>query len=147
VAEGTVAGLGNGMAGTGGKAEPMLRIWLGFAAFSGFLAVAAGAMAGHGLAGEATMRVGTGARYAMYHALALLVLAALAKGSGGKPPVLLVVSGWCFIAGSALFSGSLYLVALTEESRLLWATPVGGTTLLVGWAVLVAHAIAGPGRA
>jgi len=117
-----------------------LWIWLLAAALNGLLAVAAGAAASHLFAGDphrfALMT--TGAQYAMYHALALLALAALAERAKGG--AFLAAAAWLFIAGTVLFSGSLYLLALTEIHALVWVTPCGGIAFMLGWASLAIHA-------
>lgn len=116
-----------------------MKIWLVAGAISGFLAVALGAFAAHGL----QSRVGpaeiaafeTGARYQMYHALALLGVAWLVTQGGG---VSATVAGWAFIIGTILFSGSLYYLGLTGSRALVMVTPVGGLAFLAGWAALAA---------
>ena len=96
-----------------------------------FLDVALGAFAAHGLKAKLTPEMltifETGVRYQAYHALALLLLAAL-RGPDK--------AGWCFVGGIALFSGSLYLLALTGERRLGMVTPLGGLLFLAGWGIL-----------
>ena len=75
----------------------------------------------------------TGARYHMYHALALFVAAwAFTRWPGG--PV--IAAGWLFVAGTVLFSGSLYLLALTGQRWLGAITPLGGLAFIAGWAAL-----------
>jgi uncharacterized membrane protein YgdD (TMEM256/DUF423 family) len=112
--------------------------WLLIAAINGFLAVAAGAFAAHGLQGKldahglATFE--TGARYHMYHALAI-GLAALASRNAAAAGTANVASAF-FLAGIVLFSGSLYLLALTGTRALGFVTPFGGLAFLVGWATL-----------
>ena len=107
------------------------------AAFA-FLAVALGAFGAHGLEGRvppadlATFE--TGARYQMYHALALLVLAA---GPPGMPRRWIRVSTWAFSLGILLFSGSLYLLVLSGVRGLGAVTPFGGVSFLVGWVALI----------
>lgn len=97
------------------------------------LAVAAGAFAAHGLRDRLEPRAleifETGARYHMYHALAM-VLAGLvaARGVGGA-----TTAGWLFQAGIAIFSGSLYALALTDVKVLGAITPLGGVAFLAGW--------------
>ncbi len=114
------------------------RLLLGFAALSGFVATAMGAFAAHALRGrlsaEAMGWLETGVRYQMYHALALL-LVAVAIGRFGDARWL-VIGGWFFVAGIVLFSGSLYLMALTGWRGIAWATPFGGLALLAGWLLL-----------
>jgi uncharacterized membrane protein YgdD (TMEM256/DUF423 family) len=117
-----------------------LRIWLLAAAINGLFAVAAGAAASHLFAGDAH-RLGlmtTGAQYGMYHALALLALAALAERATGG--AFLAAAAWLFIAGTVLFSGSLYLLALTEIRAIAWMTPCGGIAFMLGWVALAISA-------
>jgi uncharacterized membrane protein YgdD (TMEM256/DUF423 family) len=118
-----------------------ISIWLLASAINGLLAVAAGAAASHLFAGDAhrLALMSTGAQYAMYHALALLALAALAdRAKGGA--VFLAAAAWLFIAGTVLFSGSLYLLALTGIHALVWVTPFGGIAFMLGWLSLALHA-------
>lgn len=103
------------------------------ALFAG-LAVAAGAFGAHALKGRLSPEdlaiFETAARYQMYHALALLALAGVADR---WPGALLVWAGWLFIAGIALFSGSLYALALSGIRLLGAVTPLGGLCFLAGW--------------
>lgn len=80
----------------------------------------------------------TGAEYQMYHALALVVVDLAARG--GRPR-LLDVAGWSFLLGIVLFSGSLYVLTLTGQTRWGAVTPFGGLLFLVGWIVLACAAI------
>jgi uncharacterized membrane protein YgdD (TMEM256/DUF423 family) len=119
-----------------------MRIWLFIAAINGALAVAFGAFAAHGLAGRLdTQALGifeTGARYHMYHALAI-GLAALAMQSAAA-----YAAKWSailFLSGIVLFSGSLYLLALTEMSAFAFVTPFGGVSFLAGWVLLAIAAV------
>jgi uncharacterized membrane protein YgdD (TMEM256/DUF423 family) len=116
----------------------MVRFWVLAAAIDGFLAVAAGALGTHALAADPTRAawMSIGAQYAMFHALAVLALAALAGPASGR---LLGAAVWCFIAGSLLFSGSLCLLALGGPHPLVWVMPFGGLTFLIGWAALAAY--------
>jgi uncharacterized membrane protein YgdD (TMEM256/DUF423 family) len=115
----------------------MIRVWLGAAAAGGFLSVAAGAVAAHLASGEphAAELLRTGALYGMVHAAALVAVAALA-GRGERVGLLLAIAGWSFISGIALFSFSLFALALTGRTWLALFTPFGGTALLIGWAGL-----------
>ena len=119
--------------------------WLAAAGLSGLIAVAVGAFAAHGLAGRLdTASLGwieTGARYQMYHALALLAVALLAREPDGRARSL-AVAGGSFAVGTLLFCGSLYLLALTGFRPFAWLTPLGGLTFLVGWAALAWHGFA-----
>lgn len=118
-----------------------MKLWLTIGALSGFLSVALGAFAAHGLqtrAGPAELAVfETGARYQMYHALALLAVAWVAAQGGGTTTT---VAGWAFVAGTILFSGSLYYLGLTGSRALVMVTPIGGVAFLAGW---IALAVAG----
>ena len=80
----------------------------------------------------------TGVRYQMYHVFALLIAAA-AIGHAG-PARLLLVSGYSFIAGILIFSGSLYALALTGTTAFGAITPIGGLGFLIGWACLAVYA-------
>lgn len=82
----------------------------------------------------------TGVRYHMYHVFALLIVAA-AIGQMGSAR-LLVTAGWSFVAGIILFSGSLYVLALSGVGILGAITPIGGLLFLIGWASLAIYAIA-----
>jgi uncharacterized membrane protein YgdD (TMEM256/DUF423 family) len=116
----------------------MPKLWLILAGVNGFLAVAAGAFAAHGLqkrmSAEAVGIFETAARYQMYHALALLAVGWLARTAPG-PAV--AVAGWAFTLGIVLFSGSLYALCVTGLRKLGMITPIGGTAFLVGWLALV----------
>ena len=82
----------------------------------------------------------TAVRYQLYHAMGMLVIAAL---SAGAP------SGWhraaagLFVVGVALFSGSLYAMTFAGDAwrKLGMVTPLGGLALIVGW-ILLAVAVA-----
>jgi uncharacterized membrane protein YgdD (TMEM256/DUF423 family) len=105
---------------------------------SALLSVAAGAFGAHALKARlepAMLQVfETGARYQMYHALALLAVGALwGRWQGGG----LAVAGWSFVAGTVLFSGSLYALALSGQRWLGALTPLGGVAFLLGWAAVV----------
>jgi uncharacterized membrane protein YgdD (TMEM256/DUF423 family) len=114
------------------------------AAVLGFLGVAFGAFGAHGLRGRlspdmlAVFEIGV--RYQMYHVFALLaVTAAIAYFGRAR---LLVIAGWSFIAGTLIFCGSLYALALTGTGMFGAITPIGGLGLLLGWACLAFFAAA-----
>jgi len=111
-------------------------------AISGGLAVVAGAFGAHAL--RARLEPGmllvfeTGARYQMYHALALFAAAWLAdRGAAAHA----AWAGGLFIAGTILFSGSLYLLALTGVRGFGAITPFGGVAFIAGWATLALGAL------
>jgi uncharacterized membrane protein YgdD (TMEM256/DUF423 family) len=115
--------------------------WLVAGAANGFVAVAMGAFAAHGLKAvldpAALAWVETGSRYQMTHALALLAVALLIRDGKEASRRLLQAAGMGFLLGSILFAGSLYLLALTGLTAMAWLTPVGGVLLLIGWVALV----------
>ncbi len=75
----------------------------------------------------------TGNRQHMLHVVALLAVAwASTRWPGGAT----TAAGWLFVAGTILFSGSLYLLAITGQRWLGAVTPFGGVALLLGWLVL-----------
>jgi uncharacterized membrane protein YgdD (TMEM256/DUF423 family) len=108
--------------------------WVILGTISGFIAVAMGAFAAHGLSGTLEPRAlevfKTGAQYQMYHALALVSLAHVTA----KNPTQALIPGWSFVVGTVLFSGSLYLLAVTGAAWLGGITPFGGLSFMVGWA-------------
>ena len=116
----------------------MDRRFFGLGAGSAFLSVAAGAFGAHALrarlAPELLAVFETAARYQMYHALGLI---AVAWAVTRWPGALAHLAGWLFVAGTLLFSGSLYLLALTGVRWLGAVTPLGGVAFLAGWACLV----------
>lgn len=120
----------------------MDRTFLLTAAVAGFLAVGLGAFGAHGLRGRLSPDMlavfETGVRYHMYHALALMLTAAVIGQLGQAR--LLVLAGWLFTAGIVLFSGSLYALALTGVTTLGAVTPIGGLAFLAGWACLALFA-------
>ncbi|NJL62003.1 MAG: DUF423 domain-containing protein [Methylacidiphilales bacterium] len=131
----------------------MKQIFLSIAAILGGLSVAAGAFASHSLRGQISDRIidsgyhqraleifEVGTRYQMYHALALLAVAILLKNQP-SPSKSLIVSGWLFIIGILLFSGSLYALSLTTIAGLGLITPIGGVALICGWGALAISAM------
>lgn len=104
---------------------------------SAFIAVAAGAFGAHALRARLAPDLLTvfesGTRYQMYHALALFIVAIAAVRWPGAP---VRAAGWLFVAGTVLFSGSLYALALTGTRWLGAITPLGGLCFLAGWASL-----------
>ena len=122
----------------------MTRIFLSIAAILGATSVAFGAFAAHALREKLTERATemfeTGARYQMYHALALLLVALLLSRAEAAQSSL-VAAGYAFIVGVALFSGSLYALSLTGVKWLGAITPLGGVAFIVGWGCLFVAAL------
>ncbi|MGM0569357.1 DUF423 domain-containing protein [Marinobacter sp.] len=108
----------------------------------------AGAFGAHGLRGMVSERglevFQTAVTYQMYHAIALVLVALLA--ATGLSRRLLGVAAGFFLAGTLLFSGSLYLLVLTEIRWVGPVTPLGGVCFMVGWAMVVAAAMRRPVR-
>lgn len=125
----------------------MQRFYLVCAALLGFAAVALGAFAAHGLKGrlapEALAVLQTGVNYQMCHALALLAVVALLQRQWQQ---LLLWAGGFFLIGTLLFSGSLYLLVLSEW-RVGLVTPLGGLCFLLGWLLLAVSALKRPNPA
>lgn len=93
------------------------------AGLSGALAVGAGAFGAHGASGQAAEWLKTGGQYQLIHAVAALVALRLEARC----------AAWCFVAGGAVFAGTLYLMALGLPRWLGAVTPIGGVLLIVGW--------------
>ena len=112
----------------------MDRLFYLCAGIAGFLGVALGAFAAHGLKArlepEMLAVFETGVRYHLYHAFALF---AAAWGYARWPGRSFAAAGWLFVAGIVIFSGSLYLLAVTGERWLGAVTPLGGVAFLAGW--------------
>lgn len=113
------------------------RRWAMVGAISAGIAVAAGAFGAHALRARVDERAlevwETAARYQMYHALALL---AVAWAAGRFPHGAIAAAGWLFVAGTVIFSGSLYALALSGVRALGAVTPLGGLCFLAGWLAL-----------
>ncbi len=114
------------------------KVFLSLAALNGFIAVALGAFGAHGLRDRLTEHLlsawQTAVQYHFYHTLALLAVALLLPRFQFSR--LLIASGWLFVAGILLFSGSLYGLALGGPKILGPVTPLGGLCFLLGWLVL-----------
>ena len=127
------------------------RLFLILAGSQGAAAVALGAYAAHGMAGDypetAIEMVETGSLYGLGHSAALLGLTLAHGRLGGALSRMVLVAGWCFGLGPLLFAGSLYAVALADLSGLGALAPIGGTTMILGWLALVAAGVLGAGRA
>ena len=113
---------------------------VGIASAAGLMAVALGAFGAHGLH-DLLARQGTQAIwekavfYHFIHAVMLFVLAERRPFAAG--------AWWSFFAGIVIFSGSLYLLAITNISWLGAITPIGGVSFMAGWAILLLKAVRG----
>ncbi len=116
----------------------MNNILLVLAAINGFVAVSLGAFAAHGLKSmlgpDLLATFQTGVQYHMYHALAMLAVGILVTQFPAQTG--LRISGYLFMAGILIFSGSLYVLALSGIRWLGAITPIGGVAFLAGWATL-----------
>jgi len=115
------------------------RWFLGLGALLGGLAVGLGAFASHGLREQLSDRAlaifETGVRYQMYHALALLLVGLwLSRAEAGRS--LLTGAGIAYLIGILIFSGSLYVLSLTNIKVLGAITPLGGVAFIAGWGLL-----------
>jgi len=112
-------------------------MWIGIAAVSGMIAVVAGAFGAHGLRDKVTTEQlaawTTATQYHLLHSVVLLALALWASRSGAE----LRLPGSLFLAGIVLFSGSIYLLVLSDQRWLGPVTPIGGLCLIAGWASLL----------
>ncbi len=127
--------------------------WLRVGAVWGFLAISMGAFGAHGLedrfaalgglpgglsAERLKANFNTAAQYHMYCALAILAVGILAQfGRGGAA---LQAAGWLFVIGSLIFSGSLYILAVTGVRWLGAITPIGGVAMIAAWVALAVAA-------
>jgi uncharacterized membrane protein YgdD (TMEM256/DUF423 family) len=114
-----------------------MKKWLFIASVNGALAVLAGAFAAHALAQRLEPRMlgafNTGAHYHLIHAVAMGVAALAARGAAKMHAE---VAALLFLIGILLFSGSLYMLALTGMRTFAYVTPLGGIVFVLGWAVL-----------
>ena len=119
------------------------RLFLATGGAAALLAVALGAFGAHALKNRVPPEMlavwRTGVEYHVFHALGLLVVGLVAQHLPHSVP--LRWSGWLMLAGIVLFSGSLYLLALSGPGWLGAVTPVGGLAFLAAWALFVAAAV------
>jgi uncharacterized membrane protein YgdD (TMEM256/DUF423 family) len=118
----------------------MAKLFITLASFSGMLAVVLGAFGAHALKDKLdAYSLGvfeTAVQYHFYHSFALLVVGVIALSQ--PQTVMLKSSGYLFILGLVVFSGSLYLLSITGVRWLGAITPLGGLALIGGWACLAA---------
>ena len=115
-----------------------MREWIIIGAIFAALSVLIGAFGAHGLKGKISTEdlviFEVGVRYQMYHALALILLGLISASMSWK---ILILPGIFFCSGIIIFSGSLYLIVLTNMRWLGAITPIGGALLIFGWLSLV----------
>jgi uncharacterized membrane protein YgdD (TMEM256/DUF423 family) len=114
---------------------PASRFWLVLAGLNGAMAVAMGAYGWHSLGSDPNARemMSFAVTYQMWHALALLGIAALAGRGAGWP---VQAAGVLFMGGIVLFSGTLYVLGLSGQVPLAGAAPVGGGMMILAWLLL-----------
>jgi uncharacterized membrane protein YgdD (TMEM256/DUF423 family) len=121
------------------------RIFALLGALNMFIAVGAGAFGAHGLKERLSAEMlaiwQTAVTYQMAHGLGLLAIAALAPRFNSP---LLASAGWLMFAGIVIFSGSLYVLSLTNVRWLGAITPIGGLGFLAGWLLVALVAWRGP---
>lgn len=112
----------------------MSKLFLLLGALLAFIGVAAGAFGAHALKqklhADMLNAFEVGVRYQMYHALALIMTGMLYERYAHP---LIMSAGWCFLIGTTIFSGSLYILSLTGIRVWGVVTPIGGVFLLIGW--------------
>ncbi len=118
-----------------------MKLFLQAGALFGALSVALGAFGAHALKAMLTASgrletYETAVKYQVYHALALVLVAILLQRSEGAEK-LLSWSGYSFIAGILIFSGSLYVLCFTGITRFGAVTPIGGLLMIAGWILLL----------
>lgn len=111
-----------------------MRLFLFLGALNGFIAVALGAFGAHGLEGniseDAIATWEKAVQYQMFHTGALIAVGLLFSKIKQAS---LTTSGWFFLIGIILFSGSLYMYAVTSITFFAMITPLGGVAFLIGW--------------
>lgn len=121
----------------------MMKIFIIIAAINGLLAVALGAFGAHGLEGKIPDKYlgtwKTAVQYQMFHATGLFIIALIAS----KLPQtgLILTAGWFMLAGIILFSGSLYVLSVTQVKILGAITPLGGVAFLTAWVLIIITAV------
>ena len=118
----------------------MAKLFITLGSLSGMLAVTFGAFGAHALKGRlddyARGVYETAVQYHFYHSIALLAVGIIALSH--PQTVLLRSSGWLFLVGIVVFSGSLYLLSVSGLRWLGAITPLGGLAFIAGWACLAA---------
>lgn len=114
-----------------------MKILAGMTAILGFLALALGAFGAHALKNSVPLEMigiwKTAVQYQMFHVLALLSIILLEQRDDRAQWQII---GWLFAIGSIIFSGSLYLLAISDIKIFGMITPIGGGILLIGWLLL-----------
>lgn len=120
-----------------------MKVFLILGALNALLSVALGAFGAHGLEGKLSERMmdiyRKAVQYHMMHSLGLIFVALLTERLSGTS--LINWAGWIMLAGTIIFSGSLYVLSMTGISALGAITPIGGIAFLISWFLIVLAAI------
>jgi uncharacterized membrane protein YgdD (TMEM256/DUF423 family) len=120
-----------------------MKLFIILGALNAFLSVALGAFGAHILEGRMEPKYieiwGKGVTYQMLHAVGLLIIGVLLGKLPGSS--LLSWSGWLMFIGIVLFSGSLYVLSVTQISVLGAITPLGGLSFLAAWVLVIVAAV------
>ncbi len=115
---------------------PIPKLFLLLGSLSALLGVAVGAFGAHALKARLSTEMlavyHTGVQYHFYHALGLILVGLIALQLPESPWI--KWSGWLLVAGMVLFSGSLYVLAISGVRWWGAFTPVGGAAFIAGWA-------------
>lgn len=112
------------------------RVFILIGSLAASISVLAGAFGAHSLAEVLDTRAGvydTAARYHMYHSLAIILVGLLYRRHRGR---MLWIAGWLFVAGVLLFSGSLYILAISGVTSWGAIAPVGGAMFVLAWVMV-----------
>lgn len=117
-----------------------MKVFLVLGTLNAFLSIALGAFGAHGLKDKLSAKYldiyQTGVQYQMFHALGLLAVGILYGTLAQNQHGLMNWTGWLMFIGIVLFSGSLYVLSLTNYSVLGAITPFGGLCFLASWVLL-----------
>lgn len=118
------------------------RVCIAIGAASAAISVLAGAFGAHALRDHVSTEnlavFETGARYQMFHALGMIAAGLLGSI---QPRKLITAAAWMFLIGSIVFSGSLYILVLSDVRAWGAVTPFGGVAFVIGWGLLAAGAL------
>jgi len=116
-----------------------MRLWIILGSLNMAIAIALGAFGAHGLKTKISKQMfenwNTGTHYHLVHALALLFIGFLIAKMGNQATIA-SIAGWLILIGILFFSGSLYLMALTNIKTLGAITPIGGTSFIIAWLLI-----------
>lgn len=120
-----------------------MKVFLILGALNALLSIALGAFGAHGLEGKLSERMmevyRKAVQYHMMHSLGLIFVALLTERLAGTS--LIQWAGWIMLAGIIIFSGSLYVLAMTGISALGAITPLGGIAFLISWFLIILAAV------